>query len=352
MAIVDLANYPIYIDESYDIINQYIDELSPTQVFIIVDENTEQLCLPILKKKLHLDFLSLRIPSGEKYKSINTCETLWKTIAQQGGDRKSLVINLGGGVIGDMGGFVAATYMRGIPFIQMPTTLLSQVDASVGSKLAIDLDNYKNMVGLFHDPNMVWIDTSFLATLDNRQLVNGFAEVIKHALIRSRALWNRITNASFSLQSVDWKKMVLDNVEIKKHVVEQDMKEGGLRKVLNFGHTIGHAIESHFLSTHKELLHGEAIAIGMICEAYISFKLAKLDNSELDEINKLILSLYDKKEIADQDISPIIEVIKYDKKNKGGNNRFSLISEIGKSIYDQEVDEELIIESIKYYQSL
>lgn len=339
MSIVSANNYNVYIDENYDKLNELIEQLAPSQIFIIVDNNTERDCLPFLKKQLHQDFLSLRIPAGEKYKNLKVCEGLWDALIQYKADRKSLIINLGGGVIGDLGGFIAGTYMRGISFIQIPTTLLSQVDASVGGKLGIDHKSYKNMIGLFLEPELVWIDTKFLDTLPNRELRSGFAEIIKHALIRSKSLWNQLQQKDISqFNSNDWSSLVTDNVEIKNYVVKQDFKEGGLRKVLNFGHTIGHAIERHFLNTENPLTHGEAILLGMYCETTLSHQQGLLDNGKKETIHtflkKVIIENRNLSNISDELILNMLS----DKKNEGGEINFTLLDDIGSSVFNQNVE--------------
>ena len=351
MAIVNASTYDILIDEDYTKLNAYVESLSPSKIIIIVDENTEQYCLPKIKKNLHQDFLSIKIPSGEKYKSISTCQGLWETLIKHNCDRQSLIINLGGGVIGDMGGFVAGTYMRGIRFIQIPTSLLSQVDASVGGKLAIDLSNYKNIVGLFLEPQMVWVDTSFIQTLPQIELRSGYAEIIKHALIRSKALWQKINNRQLDYSPEEWSTLITDNISIKNFVVKQDFKEGGLRKVLNFGHTIGHSIESHFLNSSTPLTHGEAIAVGMICESYISHQEGLISESELSEISSYIISLYPININLTTISTELIKIMGHDKKNVSGQTLFSLITSIGDSTYDVHVDNDIIIKALGYYDS-
>jgi len=349
---IQTDNYDIIVDGDYTILNDYIESLNPSKIFVIVDENTEVHCLPIIKKNLHLDFISIRIPSGEKYKTIATCTALWQSLIENQCDRHSLIINLGGGVIGDMGGFVAGTYMRGIRFIQIPTTLLSQVDASVGGKLGVDMDKYKNMIGLFLEPKLVWVDTQFLQTLSDYELKSGYAEVIKHALIRSKALWNQIANKGISLEAHSWTRLVSDNIEIKRLVVKKDYKEGGLRKILNFGHTIGHAVESHYLDTASHLSHGEAIAIGMICEAYLSYKKDLISESELSELTSYIQNLYPENKNLSSISSELIDIMRHDKKNVSGMILFSLLDGIGNCNYDINVDMADIVNALSYYDSV
>lgn len=353
MGTIASTSYDILINEEYDKLNTYIDRLSPSKIIIIVDENTEKHCLPKIKKNIHHDFLSVKIPSGENYKILSTCQGLWQALIQNNCDRETLIINLGGGVIGDMGGFVAGTYMRGVKFIQIPTTLLAQVDASVGGKLAIDHMAYKNIIGLFLEPSMVWVDTSFIDTLTNLQVRSGFAEVIKHALIRSKALWNKISIKQLSdFNTTEWASLVEDNINVKNHVVKQDFKEGGLRKVLNFGHSIGHAVESYFLNSPTPLLHGEAIAIGMICESYISYHQKLISEVELSTISSYINSIYPNLVNLSPITDKLIELIAHDKKNVSGQYLFALLDGVGSSTYNNNIPVDIIIHSFQYYDNL
>ncbi len=238
---------------------------SYTKIQVIVDENTFKYCYPSIKPFLEKHNI-IKIKSGESQKNLETCQKIWQAMTDNELDRHSIVINLGGGVIGDMGGFCASTYKRGIDFIQIPTTLLSQVDASVGGKLGIDFQGLKNHIGVFQIPNAVLIDADFLKTLSYNELRSGFAEVIKHCLIMDGKKWDEIRRKDFEEQELE--DLIAHSVNIKQHIVEADPTEKGLRKILNFGHTLGHAIETYFLGKPKlHLLHGEAIAAGMICEA-------------------------------------------------------------------------------------
>ncbi|MGZ4158944.1 MAG: 3-dehydroquinate synthase, partial [Bacteroidia bacterium] len=238
-----------------------------SKIFILVDENTLKFCYPQLVEKIepfeHAEIIE--IDSGEESKTIEVCVQIWSALSEYGADRKSLFVNLGGGVIGDMGGFIASTFKRGMDFINIPTTLLSQVDASVGGKVGVDMNHFKNEIGVFNDPSAVFINLNFLNTLDKRQILSGFAEIIKHALIADVNYWAKVRTADFAnFDSFD--ELVKTSVYIKNTIVLEDPKEKGIRKVLNFGHTVGHAVETFFLEqdSKKHLLHGEAIAIGMI----------------------------------------------------------------------------------------
>ena len=239
-----------------------------SKVAVIVDNNTKKYCYPVVADALP-DHVTIEISSGEEHKNLNTCQKIWGTLTDNAFDRKSLVVNLGGGVIGDMGGFCAATYKRGIEFINIPTTLLAQVDASIGGKLGIDFQNFKNHIGVFQNPLRVFLDAKFFETLPKEELRSGYAEIIKHCLIRDSEKFDQITKSGY--ENLDFFELTKHSVQVKNDVVLEDPTEKGLRKILNFGHTIGHAIESYYLEKPgKKLLHGEAIAVGMICEAYLS----------------------------------------------------------------------------------
>jgi len=264
-------------------------------------------------------------------------------------DRKSLLINLGGGIVTDLGGFVASTFKRGIRFINIPTTLLSIVDASVGSKTGVDLGTLKNLIGLFSNPEMVVIDTKFLDTVPKRELHSGLAEVIKYGLTYDINLWDSIKKNDPFNSHLD--EIIYRSIEIKNEVVIKDPREKGLRKVLNFGHTIGHAIESFFLeSEDKETLtHGEAIAIGMVIESYFSYKLFNFPKEELSIIKSKITELFGQVEISNNDYASIIALMKYDKKNNGNSVNFVLLNNLADFNIDCKVSEDLLIEGLDYY---
>ena len=291
----------------------------------------------------------ITVKHGEENKNLQTCELIWSAMTEAQLDRHALMINLGGGVIGDMGGFCAATYKRGIDFIQIPTTLLSQVDASVGGKLGIDFQGFKNHLGVFTLPNAVLIDPIFLETLSEREKRSGFAEILKHCLIQDVNKWNEIRGKDLADQ--DLPDLIAHSVEIKKKVVEQDPTEKGLRKILNFGHTLGHAIETFFLPQGKKrLFHGEAIATGMVCESYIAYTRGLIDERTLEQIEEFIFSIYGKVDIDAADFDTIIGLTLQDKKNKGKDVRFSLINAAGSCLYDIVVTKNEMKKALEYYK--
>ncbi|MBX2952384.1 MAG: 3-dehydroquinate synthase [Leadbetterella sp.] len=327
------------------LIPRYLEGKDYSAIAVIADKNTRKHCYPKVKELLPRHLL-ITVQDGEEYKNLDSCTIIWNKLTEAEFDRHALVIDLGGGVIGDMGGFCASTYKRGIDFIQVPTTLLAQVDASVGGKLGIDFQGFKNHIGVFTQPRAVLIDPAFLATLPERELRSGFAEVIKHCLIRDRAMWNRIRR--IELEDMPLKELISHSVETKKAVVTEDPTEKGLRKILNFGHTIGHAVETFYLDKDR-LLHGEAIAIGMICESYIAYSKGMLSEAELAEIEEYIFSVYGAVRLDPQDFPAIIALTGQDKKNRGNSVRAALLNGIGDCSYDIVLSRQDILKSLKYY---
>ena len=327
----------------------FLSKNNYSKIGILVDNNSNKHCFPIIKKILKVPYSIIIIQSGEKEKNIKTCIKVWHSLTKLKFDRKSLLINLGGGVISDVGGFIAATYMRGIDFINIPTTLLSQVDAGVGGKLGINFNKLKNHIGVFLNPKKIFIDTDLLKSLPIRELKSGFAEVIKHCLIKDKNEFYRLLNTNW--KNYNWNDIVKHSIKIKSSIVRKDPLENGIRKILNFGHTIGHGIESTYMSKNNYLLHGEAIAIGMICESYISYTANTLQKNELDLITKFIIKTYKPKIINNNKIEPILEAIIHDKKNINNKINMSLIEKIGKCGYNYNINKLVINESIDYYNS-
>ncbi|WP_073208910.1 3-dehydroquinate synthase [Flavobacterium xinjiangense] len=355
MQTIQANNYPIYFNEKgYEALNLYLKENKYSNLFIIVDSNTNEFCLPkflpFLETKLTIEIIEFE--AGEQNKNIETCVQIWNVLTELGADRKSLVINLGGGVVTDLGGFVASTFKRGIDFIHIPTTLLSMVDASVGGKNGVDLGNLKNQIGVINVPKMVLIDTQYLDTLPQNEMRSGLAEMLKHGLIYDKVYWEKFLDLK-AIDFADFDELIYRSVEIKNEIVSQDPTEKNIRKSLNFGHTLGHAIESYFLENENKttLLHGEAIAVGMILESYISLHKKLINPEEYIEIKSAIKSIYDDILFDKNDIEPILELLIHDKKNEYGNIQFALIEGIGKIKINQSVENELILEAFQDYKS-
>ncbi len=339
MKTINLSSYSVQLGCVKSSLSQYLGTTNFTSINVIVDDNTQEHCLPLIEKMLP-GFSTIRIDPGESHKNLVTCQKIWAALSNNKVDRKGLVINLGGGVIGDMGGFCAATYMRGIDFIHIPTTLLSQVDASVGGKLGIDFQGLKNFVGLFQNPRSVLVDPTFLETLPYEELRSGYAEMIKHALIQDESIWQRFLTTS-QWSQLAWRDEIFQSIEIKKNIVSSDPEEQGLRKILNFGHTIGHAVETLSFERPKPFLHGEAIAIGMAAETQLSITYCGLDQNSADTILSYLRMVYPDLNLnilKHQD--EIIEILSSDKKNKGGKFLFSLLEQIGVCTFDVTVEPE------------
>jgi 3-dehydroquinate synthase len=356
MKSITTKNSIVYFNSDvYAELNNYIRTTIPSTIFILVDTNTHDTCLPQFLERLESDDIVVEVmemPNGETHKTIDICMGVWEALSDYNADRKSLLINLGGGVVTDLGGFIASTYMRGISYINIPTSLLAMVDASVGGKTGVDLGALKNQVGIINEGVMVGIDTSFLSTLPQNEMVSGFAEMLKHGLIYDKAYWNTLTNLE-NLDISDLDRLIYESVVIKNKVVSEDPTEQGLRKILNFGHTLGHAIESYFLE-HSEktpLLHGEAIATGMILEAYLSIKTCGLSKNEFETVTEGILKTFTKISITKEDQKIIIDLLKHDKKNSHGVVKFVLLETIGKPKIDCVVSNELIFEAFAYYSA-
>ena len=327
-------------------INEVLSKGNYTKQCVIVDENTAEQCLPLVEAFLP-NAKVIQITSGEIHKNLTTCQFIWDAMTEHQMDRKSVVINLGGGVIGDMGGFCAATYKRGIEFIQLPTTLLSQVDASVGGKLGIDFDNFKNHIGAFRKPAAVLISSEFLKTLPKRELRSGFAEIIKHCLIADKLKWDVVKTKKFEDQ--DFEDLAVHSVLIKAQITDEDPEELGVRKTLNFGHTIGHAIESFYLNTTNRLFHGEAIAIGMIAEAFVAYKKGFLLLGEVDEIKSYIVSVYGNVKIPVSDYDEIIPLMIQDKKNENSTVLAALLENVGKANFNIKLTAPETVEALDFY---
>lgn len=335
-------------DPSNDLL-AFLNQKKYSKIVVLTDENTHSHCYPILEKKLP-EHIVIEVKSGEEQKNLDTCVQIWKDLTEYALDRHAVLIVLGGGVLGDMGGFCAATYKRGIDFILIPTTLLSQVDASIGGKLGVDFEHLKNHIGVFQQPALTLLYTGFLKTLPEAELRSGFAEVIKHTLISDKAMWNQISQKS--LQQQDWDGLLKHSVTFKAHVTTEDPKEKGLRKILNAGHTIGHAVESYLLGSGHRILHGEAIALGMIAEGFIAHQRNMLTAEDFTHITNYILSIYSKVNLNDKQIEEAAQLTVQDKKNKGNKILCVLQDGIGRARWDCEISLDEVKRALAFYQSL
>lgn len=351
MKAIRTESYAVYFStDGYRALKEHLMATPYSQVFLLTDTHTSRYCYPKLLQVFPdaATWTQLSIPAGEAHKNIDSCLTAWKNLSEAGADRKSLLVNLGGGVVTDLGGFVASTYQRGIDFIHIPTTLLAMVDASVGGKTGVDLGNLKNQIGVINHPAQVLIDPDYLQTLERRELRSGFAEMLKHGLIRDAAYWEEL--AALGMEQVDGTH-IYRSVQLKNEVVLQDPTEQNLRKILNFGHTLGHALESCFLNSKvtEPLLHGEAIAIGMVLEAYLSVSACGLPRRDCDAIRETVLSIYPRVDITRQQREEIGSLLMHDKKNAFGRINFSLLEQIGRATYNREVTPAQIAQSFDYY---
>lgn len=334
-------------EEAFLRLNRLLAERSYSKVVFLTDENTHQHCLPLLIPELEElgDHEVLEVPAGEDSKSPEVLVQLWYALSDLGIDRKSLMINVGGGMVTDLGGFLASTFLRGLDFVNVPTSLLAMVDASVGGKNGINLDHEKNRVGLFSEPVATCIIPEFLQSLPVRERRSGFAEMLKHGLISSADYWGRCLSLDID-KELPKLGLILDSVILKKAVVDQDYRESGLRKILNFGHSIGHAIESLSLETDQPLMHGEAIVLGMMVELDLSARVGGLNSMDAKVLQEKLSSIYPELALsfsADQ----LLPIIRRDKKNQAAQHHFTLLVKLGRARPDVIVQEDEIIASLE-----
>ena len=318
---------------------------------VVTDTNTHRYCLPHIAPYLvDRPVVHVTVPEGERNKHLGTCQSIWEEMFRGGVGRRWCCLCLGGGVVGDMAGFAAGTFKRGIDFVQLPTTVLSQVDSSVGGKLGIDFFEVKNSIGLFRDPIAVWIDPRMLSTLPDRELRSGYAEIVKHALIADRGQWDALRSTA-DWRSLDWVTTIAGSVRIKRDIVLEDPFEHGRRKALNFGHTVGHAVESYYLETEQRLLHGEAIAHGMIAESYLSHAAGLLPEEELREITAYLIGVYGHRIVPVAAFPRLFALMRQDKKNEGEEINFTLLEAAGRAVVNKTATVGVIERSLVYYNS-
>jgi len=334
-------------------IKSAIQDYFAKKTYILVDENTYKHCFPLIEKAFIFPPQIITIKSGDENKNLETSQIIWNYLSNNEGDRSSLLINLGGGVITDIGGFVASSFKRGIDFINIPTTLLAQVDASIGGKVGINSNGLKNEIGFFSHAKKVLIYPEFLKTLDKNELISGFGEVVKHALIDSPESWNKLQ--SFNTENIDYLKLqnlIEKSAQVKQKIISQDPTEKGIRQSLNFGHTFGHAIETFLGRKNIKILHGEAVAIGLICELFISNKILDLDLSKMFKIVEYIAINFKSFKIEMDSYEEIYELMKHDKKNINNEIRFALISDIGEVKVNQTCEKSNIFQALNFYYQL
>ena len=324
------------------------------KIFLVTEQNCGQFCVPLISQTPGFGHLKkVVIPAGEENKKLSSVEKIWLFLSQNGADRKSLVVNLGGGMLTDLGSFAASTMKRGMDFVNIPTTLLAQVDASVGGKTGFNFNGLKNEIGVINQPLSVLIDTRFLKTINRPNLISGYAEMIKHGMIYSPEHLDEVRN--FDLENPDFdslRGMIARSVAIKDLFVFRDPNERNIRKALNFGHTIGHSFESFALNSDHPILHGYAVAYGMIAELYLSHKICGLPLATITDLSNWLIGIYGKYTIDRSQFETLCQLMTHDKKNEGTRVNFTLIPAIGEVAINQNCDKNLILEALDYFNKM
>ena len=321
------------------------------RLFVLTDQTTHAVCLPLIEKCLvtHQAHI-ITIGTSDEHKTFESLADVWQSLSDAKATRRSLLINLGGGMVTDLGGFAASTFKRGIRFLNIPTTLLAMVDASVGGKTGINWNGLKNEIGVFNNANYVILDTLFLKTMDAANLCSGYAEMLKHGLINNSAMWSQLLRFDIAQPQLDTlRQMVADSVAVKERIVEDDPTEKGIRKALNLGHTFGHAFESFALS-HQPVLHGYAVAYGIICELYLSAKKTGFPTEVLHQTVRYIRAHYGQLAFTCDDYDTLVELMTHDKKNKNGIINFTLLGGIGDIRINQTATIDEIKEALDYFR--
>ncbi len=335
-----------------DDISNILSNIEYDKLFILTDEHTIKMCLPLLNEVEQIDNAGhIVIPSNDTNKTLENLARIWKYMTENNATRHSLLINLGGGMVTDIGGFAAATFKRGIKYINIPTTLLGAVDAAVGGKTGINFEGFKNEIGSFFPAKHVIISSHFFSTLNKNDILSGYAEMIKHSLISNSNEWEELLR--LDINNIDYKWLndaVFKSVSIKEEIVKQDPYEQNIRKALNLGHTIGHAFESLALENDNPVLHGYAVAWGLVTELYLSHRICNFPKDKLIKITKFIHENYGSMDITCDNYERLYDIMKHDKKNTGSTINFTLISEIGEIKINQTSDKELIFQSLDYFR--
>lgn len=321
---------------------------------LIVDENTNRHCVPVFVKKLgSRPHYSHILHSGEKNKTLDRCSSIWTKLTEIRAGRNFLLVNLGGGLVSDVGGFAASCHKRGIDYINIPTSLLAMVDAAHGGKTGINYKGLKNVIGSVHMPKLVLIDKDYLKTLKSDELVSGFAEVLKHALIADKSLWEKLKTIKHPEEIKDWSEILSKSIAIKNSIVKKDPFEQNIRRLLNFGHSIGHALETYSHGSDQvSLSHGMGVAAGILVESFISLDRRMLSQAECDEIQKVILSIYGTVPFDESKFYSLLEIISHDKKNSSIDLNFTLLREIGKAEIDCKIEISEIKDALNKYSEL
>ncbi|MBQ8674005.1 MAG: 3-dehydroquinate synthase [Bacteroides sp.] len=331
---------------------QAIERCEHDRIFILTDEHTHTCCLPRLQQvSLLRNATEISIGAEDVHKTLDTLASVWMVLSQRGASRHSLLINLGGGMVTDLGGFAAATFKRGINYLNIPTTLLSMVDAAVGGKTGINFNGLKNEIGNFAPAACVLIETEFLRTLDDRNFFSGYAEMLKHGLISTPQHLQELL--AFDTEQIDYallKELVGRSVQVKENIVEQDPKEHGIRKALNLGHTFGHAFESLALAQERPVLHGYAVAWGLVCELYLSYIKSGFPREVMRQVVQFVKENYGSFAFNCQQYPTLYDLMKHDKKNQAGIINFTLLSDVGQICLDQTADRDTIFEAFDFYR--
>jgi 3-dehydroquinate synthase len=340
---------PVYFDkEAVAELQKYVRQIENQQkrLFILCDENTLFYCLPILQKQIVLPIFELMtVPAGEADKTIATASRLWEQLLAKNADKGSILLCLGGGMISDLGGFVAATFKRGIDCVFVPTSLMAQVDAAIGGKNAVNLGYAKNQIGLFYPPRAIFLFTQFLQTLPEKEIRSGYVEMLKHGLIADKDYWNELKNIKSISQITDI-KYIKKSVEIKSAICQADEKEENVRKKLNFGHTVGHSLEAFFLSKNTPLPHGEAVAMGIVAESHLSWLAGLLDENSLMEITHFFQEKFAFPQVDKKDRKAVAQFLYADKKRRNQSLNFTFLKQIGDAVINQQAKEEDILSSL------
>ncbi len=343
----------IYRNEISEDLKKIIDNFSANSIFVLTDKNVFKACYPLIKNIFEEEPRLLIIEEGESSKNLDTVQYLWSKLIDYQAERRSLLVNLGGGVITDIGGFVAATFKRGIKFLNIPTSLLAQVDAAIGGKNGINFRHFKNNIGTFYNPIAIISSPVFLKTLPERHFISGFAEVVKHALLDSTTAWNKIKFIDPAEPDFEYVEIVVrDSAKFKQKIVEKDPTETGVREILNFGHTFGHAIETFFRQKRIDILHGEAVAMGIICELFLSNKILNFNFQKLFEISEYIATFFPSYKISYDDYDEIFDLMLQDKKNKNRRITFTLLEDVGKPVTNQTASKDEMIQAFNFYYQI